>query len=128
MTRSTGPGAARTENRSPGLPQTPNLINAAFTSDVGVDTDALQLPDGGYLYYDVTGITPSRERSLDEVKHQVTARWQDDEIAKRLQTKSNDLLGKLKAGTSFAQAGARPVSKCRPLPIFSAESRLVSFR
>ena len=59
--------------------------------------------NGGYLYFDVTGVTPSRERSLDEVKDQVTARWRDDEIAKRLQMKADDLIGKLKAGTPFAQ-------------------------
>ena len=69
----------------------------------GVDTDALQLPNGGFLYFDVGGVTPSRERPLDEVKDQVSARWRDDEIAKRLQTKADDLVGKLKAGTPFAQ-------------------------
>jgi peptidyl-prolyl cis-trans isomerase D len=86
-----------------GLPQTPNVISAAFASDVGVDTEALQLPNGGYLYFDVTGVTPSRERTLDEVKDQVSARWRDDEIAKRLQAKADDLVGKLKSGTPFAQ-------------------------
>jgi len=86
-----------------GLPQTPNVISATFASDVGVDTEALQLPNGGYLYFDVTGVTPSRERTLDEVKDQVSVRWRDDEIAKRLQTKANDLVGKLKSGTPFAQ-------------------------
>ena len=85
------------------LPKTPDVINAAFTSDIGVDSDALQLPGGGYLWYDVTGITPSRERTLDEVKDQVAARWRDDEIAKRLQAKADDLLGKLRAGTALAQ-------------------------
>jgi peptidyl-prolyl cis-trans isomerase D len=89
-----------------GLPQTPNVISAAFASDVGVDTEALQLPNGGYLYFDVTGVTPSRERSLDEVKDQVAARWRDDEIAKRLRAKADDLLGKLKAGTPFAQVAS----------------------
>jgi len=89
-----------------GLPQVPNLISAVFAGDVGVDADPLQLPGGGFLYYDVTGVTPSRERPLEEVKDQVTARWRDDEIAKRLQAKADDLLGKLKAGTSFAQAAS----------------------
>ena len=85
------------------LPKTPDVINAAFTSDIGVDTEALQMPGGGFLWYDVTGITPSRERTLDEVKDQVAARWRDDEIAKRLQAKADDMLGKLKAGTTLAQ-------------------------
>ncbi|HXX07479.1 MAG TPA: SurA N-terminal domain-containing protein [Pseudolabrys sp.] len=85
------------------LTQTPNVINAVFASDVGIDTEALQLPNGGYLYFDVTGVTPSRERSLDEIKDQVAARWRDDEIAKRLQAKADDLVGKLNAGAAFAQ-------------------------
>ena len=88
------------------LPQTPNVVSAAFATDVGVDSDPLQLPDGGYLYFDVTGITPSRERSLDEVKDQVAERWRDDEIAKRLQTKADDLVAKLKTGTPFAQVAS----------------------
>jgi peptidyl-prolyl cis-trans isomerase D len=89
-----------------GLPQSPNVISAAFANDVGVDTEPLQLPGGGYLYFDVTGVTPSRERPLEEVKDQVVARWRDDEISKRLQAKADDLVGKLKAGTSFAQAAS----------------------
>jgi peptidyl-prolyl cis-trans isomerase D len=89
-----------------GLPQTPNVISAAFANDVGVDTEALQLPNNGYLYFDITGVTPSRERSLDEVKDQLATRWRDDEIAKRLQAKADDLLGKLKAGTPFAQVAS----------------------
>jgi peptidyl-prolyl cis-trans isomerase D len=86
------------------LPKTPDVVNAAFTSDIGVDTEALQVPGGGFLWYDVTGITQSRERTLEEVKDQVAARWRDDEIAKRLQAKADDLLGKLKVGTALAQA------------------------
>ncbi|HSP49402.1 MAG TPA: SurA N-terminal domain-containing protein [Pseudolabrys sp.] len=85
------------------LPTTPDAIAAGFGSDVGVDNDPLQLPNGGYLWYDVTGITPARERTLDEVKDQVEARWRDDEIAKRLQAKTDDMVGKLKAGTTLAQ-------------------------
>jgi peptidyl-prolyl cis-trans isomerase D len=85
------------------LPKTPDVVNAAFGSDVGIDTDALQLPNGGSLWYDVTGITPSRDRTLDEVKVEVAARWRDDEITMRLQAKADEMVGKLKAGTALAQ-------------------------
>ena len=71
--QSTDPDADRMASRC-GLPQTPDVVNAAFSSDVGVDTEALQLPNGGYLYFDVIGMTPSRERTLDEVKEQVAER------------------------------------------------------
>ena len=87
----------------PELPQQPNLVASAFASDVGVDNDALQLPDGGVLYYNVTGITPSRERTLDEVKDKVEQQWRDDEIAKRLKAKTDEMVGKLKSGGTLAQ-------------------------
>ena len=84
------------------LPKAPDVVAAAFASDIGVDTEALQLPAGGYLYFDVTGITKSHERTLDEVKDQVTTRWRDDQIATRLKAKTDDMVAKLKAGTSLS--------------------------
>jgi peptidyl-prolyl cis-trans isomerase D len=85
------------------LPAKPDAVAAAFASDVGVDNDPLQLPDGGYLWCDVTGITPARDRTLAEVKDKVETRWRDDEIGKRLQAKADDMVGKLKAGTALDQ-------------------------
>ena len=76
------------------------MIAAAFASDVGVDNDPIEV-DGGYIWYNVAGITPARDRTLDEVKDQVEARWREDEIASRLKTKSAELVDKLKAGTPF---------------------------
>jgi peptidyl-prolyl cis-trans isomerase D len=88
-------------NPVPDLPKRPDVVNAAFTSDVGVDNEALQLADGGYLYYDVTGITPSHERAYDTVKDKVEKNWRDDEIATRLKAKAQALLAKLKSGATL---------------------------
>ena len=62
-----------------GIPRGLDVVSQAFNSDVGVDNDPIQF-NGGYVWYDVLGITPSRERTLDEVKDQVEARWRDDQI------------------------------------------------
>lgn len=85
------------------LPKTPDAAAAIFATNVGVDNDALPLPAGGFLWYDVLGVTPSHERGLDEVKDQVAARWRDDEVAKRLQGMAGDMLGKIKLGSTLAQ-------------------------
>jgi peptidyl-prolyl cis-trans isomerase D len=107
------------------LPKQPDLLAAAFASDVGVDNDALQTPGGGFIWYDVTGITPPRDRPLEEVKAEVEKHWREDEIAKILQAKAEDMLGKLKAGTPLAQlaskAGLKPdstwgVQRGKPTP------------
>jgi len=87
----------------PNLPKRPDVVAAAFATNVGVDNEPLQLPSGGWVWFVVDGVTPSHERGLDEVKDQVAARWRNDEIAKRLQGKAGDMLGKLKTGATLAQ-------------------------
>jgi peptidyl-prolyl cis-trans isomerase D len=87
------------------LPDAERLLAGAFTTDVGVERDPLRFQDG-YIWYDVAGISPSRERSLDEVKDQVEARWREQEIATRLDTKATEMLDKLKAGGTLAEIAA----------------------
>jgi peptidyl-prolyl cis-trans isomerase D len=82
------------------LPHGADVINAAFTSDVGVDNDPIEA-DGGFVWYDVAAVTPAHERPLDEVKSEVEQHWRTDETASRLKTKAADLLDKAKSGTPF---------------------------
>ena len=88
-------------NVPPGL----DVVSQAFNSDVGIDNDPIQF-NGGYVWYEVLGITPSRERTLDEVKGQVEARWRDDQITSRLRTKATDMVQKLDQGGSLADEAA----------------------
>ena len=82
------------------IPRGPDIVSAAFASDVGVDNDPIDV-DSGYVWYDVAAITPARDRTLDEVKGVVAQRWRNDEIASRLKAKATDLLDKLKSGSPF---------------------------
>lgn len=117
--------SGRDPNGNPvNLPDQQPLLQGIFATDIGIERDPLQFQDG-YVWYDVTGITPSRERSLDEVKDQVETRWRDDEIAARLKAKSAELLDKLKAGTPLdavaASAGvkvqtAEKLTRTKPEP------------
>jgi peptidyl-prolyl cis-trans isomerase D len=76
------------------------VVSAAFANDVGVDTYPIDT-NGGYVWYEVQGVTPARDRTLDEVKGDVEQRWRDDQIAKRLEAKAADLLDKAKNGNPF---------------------------
>jgi peptidyl-prolyl cis-trans isomerase D len=90
----------------PSLPQGVNVVTAAFTTDVGVEVDPLQVEGGGFVWYEVVGITPSHDRTLDEVKNEVEARWRNDEITTRLIAKTNAMLDKLQAGTALKDIAA----------------------
>jgi peptidyl-prolyl cis-trans isomerase D len=87
------------------MPHGADVVKAVFASDVGVDNDPIET-DGGYIWYDVTAITPAHPRTLDEVRTEVQQRWRDDEIASRLKSKGNELLDKLKNGDTLAALAA----------------------
>jgi len=82
------------------IPHAADIVNAGYASDVGVDNDPIDA-DGGYVWYAVTDIAKAHDRNLEEVKVQVAQRWRDDEVAARLKTKAEEILGKLKGGEAF---------------------------
>jgi peptidyl-prolyl cis-trans isomerase D len=88
------------------LPPGVDVLAPAFTTDVGVETDPLRVGENGYLWFEVAGITPPRDRTLEEVKDRVEERWRNDQISERLQAKTTEIMDKIKAGTSFADVAA----------------------
>jgi peptidyl-prolyl cis-trans isomerase D len=90
---------------APNIPAGLDVVSQAFNSDVGVDNDPISFK-GGYVWYDVLGITPSRERTLDEVKQQVEARWHDDQVSNRLRAKATEMVQKLDQGGKLADEAA----------------------
>jgi peptidyl-prolyl cis-trans isomerase D len=91
---------------APNIPRGLDVVSQSFNSDVGVDNDPIQF-NGGYVWYDVLAITPSRDRSLDEVKDQVEAKWRDDQITSRLRAKATDMVQKLEQGGKLADEAAQ---------------------
>jgi peptidyl-prolyl cis-trans isomerase D len=103
------------------IPQGLDVVSQAFNSDVGVDNDPIQF-QGGYVWYDVLGVTPSRERPLDEVRDQVAAKWRDDQIASRLRTKATEMVKKLEQGGSLADEAAAIGAKVESAKNFKREA------
>ena len=88
------------------LPPGVNLVEGIFSADVGMENDPLQTEDGGLIWYDLVAVTPSRDRTLDEVKDKVEARWHDEQIVSRLNAKASEMVDKIKGGTSLAEVAA----------------------
>src|SRR3954447_4348977 len=105
------------------IPRGLDVVSQAFNSDVGVDNDPIQFR-GGFVWYDVLGITPSRERSLEEVKDQVEARWHDDQISTRLRAKATDMVGKLEHGGTLAEEATAVGSKVETANGFRRDASL----
>lgn len=97
------------------LPNSETLLAAAFQADQGFDNDALTLGNSGYLWYQVDGTTPARDRTLDEVKDKVTAAWKGEEAVKRLNDRMAELKKRLDGGETLdaiaASAGVEKQTK-----------------
>lgn len=83
------------------MPLQPQLISMSFETDQGFDNDALSLGNNGYVWYQVDGITPARERTLDEVKDRLIEAWKGEEAAKRLMARVEDFKKRLDGGETL---------------------------
>lgn len=81
------------------LPQSKELLEAAFETEAGIENPPVNVGSTGYVFYEVEGITPARERTLDEVKAKVVADWKEAETEKRLAAKAAEMEKRLKDGT-----------------------------
>ncbi|HUO55184.1 MAG TPA: SurA N-terminal domain-containing protein [Rhodoblastus sp.] len=100
-------GAGKGDAGQPGAPiaalaAAPELTKAIFASDVGVDNDAVPRKDGGYDWFEITSIDPSRQLPLDEVRPQVVKALQESEAQKQVAAKANELARKIDGGASLA--------------------------
>jgi peptidyl-prolyl cis-trans isomerase D len=66
------------------LPESAALIREAFETEQGIENPAINIGNSGYLFFEVDGITPPRDRTLDEVRDRVVADWKTAEAESRL--------------------------------------------
>jgi peptidyl-prolyl cis-trans isomerase D len=105
------------------IPRGLDVVSQAFTSSVGVDNDPIQFA-GGYVWYDVLNVTPSRERNLDEVRAQVEAKWREDQISSKLRAKATEMVAKLESGGTLAAEAASIGAKVETATGFRRDAEL----
>lgn len=83
------------------LPQSQELLKQAFESEAGIENPAINLGSSGFIYYEVQGITPARDRTLEEVHDKVVTDWKAAEAEKRVDAKAADIEKRVKDGTGL---------------------------
>jgi peptidyl-prolyl cis-trans isomerase D len=83
------------------LPDKPDLLTAAFNTDVGVENDPLDSKEGGFVWYDVEGVNPQQLKPFDQVKDAVATDWREDAERNRLAKYTDGLEQSLKDGKSL---------------------------
>ena len=83
------------------IPASEAVLRGAFETETGADNPSVPLQSNGYVYYQVDGITPARDRTLAEVRDRVVADWTKTETEKRLLDKANDYAKRIRDGATL---------------------------
>jgi peptidyl-prolyl cis-trans isomerase D len=94
-------GRDKASNPVPNLPEREALINAAFSSDIGADNEPLRTRDGGYVWYEVAGVEPARDKALDEVRDAVVAQWRSEQVSRQLAERARTIVERLDKGETL---------------------------
>ncbi len=86
------------------VPAGADLLKAAFASDIGVDNETVATRDGGYVWFEVGGVEPARQKTFEEVKAAVAEALRAENAQKALSAKADEIVGAIKAGKSIDDA------------------------
>jgi peptidyl-prolyl cis-trans isomerase D len=82
-------------------PDGERLVAAAFESKIGVESEAVELSNGGVAWVDVMAITPEAQRPFEDVKVDVKALWTAVESKKALSAAAAKLVERLQKGETL---------------------------
>ncbi|MVA21058.1 peptidylprolyl isomerase [Agrobacterium vitis] len=94
-------GQDKTGKAAENLPEKANLLKSVFETEAGAEPLPLNIGRNGYLWFDVTSIDASRERTLDEVKDKAVADWTTEQQKQALGAKVEQLKAKADTGVAL---------------------------
>ena len=83
------------------LPEADGLLREAFESDVGIENNPLPLGQRGFVWFDVTKVTPPRDRELSEVRDAVVQAWTAKERDQKLLDLSASMAAQVRGGETL---------------------------
>ncbi len=92
-------------------PSAEAIVKAGFEAQIGVEHDVVELPDGGYAWVDVKGITPPQQKPLEAVREEIKTQLADADKRKALADLAGKLVDRLNKGEAIAAIAAEAGGK-----------------
>lgn len=83
------------------IPASRELLQGAFETQPNIENPPLALGSNGFVFYEVKGVTPAHDRSLDEVKDKAVADWINEETDRLFSTKAAELEKRVRDNNSL---------------------------
>lgn len=88
------------------LPAQQKLLGEVFKTEQGVDALPISIGQDGYVWFEVKGIVPERDRKLEEVRDRVLADWTAEQTQKEVDAKAEAIVKDLKDGKQLNDIAA----------------------
>jgi peptidyl-prolyl cis-trans isomerase D len=88
------------------IPASTEVIAQTFEAAEGEEIAPIAIGSDGYVWAEVLGIEPARERELEEVRERVVADWKAEQTAAALMTRVEDLRQRLAGGEPLSAIAA----------------------
>jgi peptidyl-prolyl cis-trans isomerase D len=95
------------------------VLTVAFGKDVGVESDPISLGNAGYVWVEVLEITPTRQKTFDEVKVALTESWTRNERIKALTEQGRALVVRANAGEPLSKLAGELQLQTKTAPPFT---------
>jgi peptidyl-prolyl cis-trans isomerase D len=92
------------------------VAEAAFAGATGIEAEATDLGDGGYVWVDVLGITPEKQKSFEEVKDEVKAGAVEADRRKEITALASRLVERLAKGETLESLVKETSAKLEKTP------------
>jgi peptidyl-prolyl cis-trans isomerase D len=86
-------------------PEWQTIVRSAFSPGAGIDREAVELQDG-YVWIDLAGTTPERQKPYEEVQAEVKAQWLEAEQKQALLTSAQAIVDKVNGGATLESVAA----------------------
>jgi peptidyl-prolyl cis-trans isomerase D len=83
------------------FPGKPQILKAAFESDIGLENDAVAIGQDAYGWYEVRGEEPAKAKPLAEARNDVIAAWKARKLRELLLAKARALQARAEKGEAF---------------------------
>ena len=97
----------------------PATAQTAFESDVGVENDPVETPEDGFVWVDVTAVTPETLKPFDEVEAKAEEAWLAGKLRETQLKDAQAALAKVKAGTTLEALAGEYSQTLTPVPATS---------
>ena len=85
------------------VPDANRIIGAGFRGEIGLESEPIQLDDGGYTWVDVTQVTDAKQRPYEEARNEVKTLWSDSKKRELITELARKFTDRIKAGEDFAK-------------------------